>query len=425
MSNYTISFGEKKRKWWQRVLKILVVLVLLVISFFLGMYLPGKNEKLKTLAKNEAIYLGNVAGIGVLPHEGKVSQDVDFNLFWNVWDELKKDYVDKDKMKDKELFYGAIRGMVASVGDPYTIFMDPQIAQEFSNDLAGTFSGIGTEIGIRHDILTVVAPLDGSPADSAGIKAGDKIYAINGTSTMGMSIDDAVRRIRGAKGTEVTLTIVRNGLDKAKDFKIIRDNIVVKSVKTKEKDGMFIIEVSNFNNDTMDLFNKAVTQAVELNPKGIILDLRNNPGGYLETAIDMASEWVEDGIIVSEKFSDTKKNDFSARGRARLKDFKTIVLVNQGSASASEIVSGALKDHKKATIMGKQTFGKGSVQSLNQFTDGSSLKVTIAKWLTPNGDCINEIGIKPDVEVDLKPEDINAEKDPQMDKAFEILKAQK
>lgn len=425
MSNYTISFGEKKRKWWHRALKTLVVLILLAVSFFLGMYLPGKNEKLKTLAKNEAIYLGNVAGIGVMPHEGKISQDIDFNLFWNVWDELKKDYVDKDKMKDKELFYGAIRGMVASVGDPYTIFMDPQVAQEFSNDLAGTFSGIGTEIGIRHDILTVVAPLDGSPADIAGIKAGDKIYAINGTSTINMSIDGAVRLIRGPKGTEVTLSIVRAGLDKPKDFKIVRDNIVVKSVKTKEKDGMFIIEVSNFNNDTMDLFNKAVTQAVELNPKGIILDLRNNPGGYLETAIDMASQWVEDGVIVSEKFSDTKKNDFSARGRARLKDFKTVVLVNQGSASASEIVSGALKDHKKATIVGKQTFGKGSVQSLNQFTDGSSLKVTIAKWLTPNGDCINEIGIKPDVEVDLKPEDINTDKDPQMDKAFEILKAQK
>ena len=186
-------------------------------------------------------------------------------------------------------------------------------------------------------------------------------------------------------------------------------------------DKIFVITITNFNNDTTELFKQAAQEAVEKNPKGIILDLRNNPGGYLETAVDVASEWIDQGVIVSEQFNTEKKNDYLRRGRARLKDFPTVVLVNQGSASASEIVSGALKDYGKATIVGMKTFGKGSVQTLDELNDGSSVKITVAKWLTPKGNNINEQGITPDVEVDLTSEDYDKGRDPQLDKAVELL----
>jgi carboxyl-terminal processing protease len=196
----------------------------------------------------------------------------------------------------------------------------------------------------------------------------------------------------------------------------------VKSVKTEKKDDIFVITINSFNNDTASLFNDAAEEALKTNPKGIILDLRNNPGGYLETAIDVASEWIEEGIIVTEKFDENNKNEFQARGRARLQDFKTIVLVNEGSASASEIVAGALKDYGKGKILGKKTFGKGSVQTVEDFKDGSSVKITVAKWLTPEGSYINEQGITPDEEVDMTAKDYEEGKDPQMDKALEIIK---
>src|SRR3989338_2355655 len=300
------------------------------------------------------------------------------------------------------MFYGALKGLVESSGDPYTVFMEPKLAKEFASDLAGTFEGIGAEIGKKNDIITIVAPLSGMPAEKAGLKSGDKIFAINGRPTTGMAVDEAVSLIRGPKDTEVVLTIFREGFEKAQDFKITRQVISVKSVKTLMRDDkIFVITVANFNDDTSDLFRQAVQLAVEKNPKGIILDLRNNPGGYLETAIDVASEWVDDGVVVTEQFSPEKKDEYLNRGRARLKDFLTVVLVNQGSASASEIVACALKDYKKATIVGKKTFGKGSVQALEELQDSSSVKITVAKWLTPNDLNSNGQGIEPDIEVDF------------------------
>lgn len=414
-------FHTQKRSVIKRLSLIILAILLLATSFASGLYVAGKSEAAMELARKEVEYTGKVLDKYGLPRKNELSQDVSFDLFWDVWDTLKKEYVDKNKLNEKEMFYGAIKGMVASVGDPYTVYMDPMVAQEFANDLAGTFDGIGAEIGIRNEVLTIVAPLSGSPAEKSGLHAGDKVLAINGTSTAGITVDEAVSQIRGPKGTQVTLTILREGFTATKDITITRDKIIVKSINTEMKDKVLVIKVSNFNDDTSDLFAKAVQQAVKENPKGIILDLRNNPGGYLETAIDMASAWIEEGVIVSEQFSDDKKNDFLARGKARLKDFRTVVLVNQGSASASEIVAGALKDNKKATLVGEKTFGKGSVQTLDEFKDGSTIKVTIAKWLTPNGDNINEQGIKPDIEVELKPEDYDQGKDPQMDKALEIL----
>jgi carboxyl-terminal processing protease len=427
---------NKKAKTFKRVAIVVLVAVLMLISFGAGLYLEGKSEVVKELAKEEAVFLGKVLGKYSQPEEGPLIQDVHFDLFWNVWDTLKKEYVDKEKLNEKEMFYGALGGMVDAVGDPYTIFMDPKLAREFEESLTGTFEGIGAEIGIRNEILTIIAPLAGMPAETAGLRSGDKVYAIDGESTAGISIEEAVREIRGPKGTDVILTISRDGLGSAQDITITRDTIVVESVRTEVKDSeteasegvqsadndIFIIEITNFNNDTLDLFNKAVNEAVKTNPGGIILDLRNNPGGYLDTAVEVASEWIEEGVIVTEEFDLKNKNEFLARGRARLKDYKTVVLVNQGSASASEIVAGALQDYSKATVVGMQTFGKGSVQTLEEFTDGSTIKITVAKWLTPNGNYINEQGITPDEEIEMTIEDYENDLDPQMDRAIELLK---
>ena len=335
---------------------------------------------------------------------------------------MSENFVDKDKISDKKLFYGALHGMVASIGDPYTVFMDPKIAKEFNEDLAGAFEGIGAEIGIKKDVLTIIAPLPGMPAEKAGLMAGDKVLAIDGETTAGILIDEAVNRIRGESGTEVVLSITRDGGKTIEDISVIRGKITVSSVRTNARDdNIFVITITNFNDDTKSLFDKAVHEAIEKNPRGIILDLRNNPGGYLDTAIEVASEWVEEGDVVSEKYTDENIIEHLARGRARLKGFPTVVLVNQGSASASEIVAGALQDYKIAAIIGKTTFGKGSVQTLNKFNDGSSIKVTVAKWLTPSGRSINDEGIEPDETIDLTVEDFTNDIDPQMDRAIEIL----
>lgn len=415
-------FEEQRTPMFKKVFLVISVFILVLASFGLGMYLPGKSEAVKELAKNEAVYAGKILG-KYNTSDNVLIQDVDFALFWEVWDTLKKEYVDKDKLNEKEMFYGAIKGMVAAAGDPYTIFMDPKIAQEFANDLAGTFEGIGAEIGMRKDVLTIVAPLADSPAEKAGLKAGDKILAIDGENTAGITVEEAVSKIRGQRDTNVILTLFREGMDKPADFTITRKQIIVRSIKTEKKDdGIYVIKINSFNDDTYDLFTRAVAEVIKDKPKGVILDLRNNPGGYLDTAVEIASSWIEDGVVVTEKFGDDKKNEFMAQGKALLKDYKTVVLVNQGSASASEILAGALKDYGKAVIIGEKTFGKGSVQTLADLGDGSVIKITIAKWLTPAGNNINEQGIEPDVAVELSLDDYNDNKDPQMDKAIETLK---
>jgi carboxyl-terminal processing protease len=253
--------------------------------------------------------------------------------------------------------------------------------------------------------------------------AGDKVFAIDGESTAGISIDEAVNKIRGPKGTIVTLTISREGPEEVKDIAIKRNTIIVKSIRTnlREEDNLFVIKVMNFNDDTESSFNKAVRDALAANPDGIILDLRNNPGGYLDTAIEMASEWIDKGVIVTEQYTDKQKIEHLARGRARLASYSTVILVNQGSASASEIVSGALQDNDLATIAGKKTFGKGSVQTLTNLSDGSSVKITVAKWLTPSGRSISDDGIEPDIVVEYTADDYNANRDPQMERAIAVL----
>ncbi|MFA4942810.1 MAG: S41 family peptidase [Patescibacteria group bacterium] len=411
--------NKKNKHFWKLAGVAVLCIISLFSAFSAGAYISQNSNSFGELVKKEVSYFG----VDKLNSASAITSDIDFNLYWEVWNNLKGNYVDKGKLDDKTLFYGALKGLVAAAGDPYTVFMDPKENKQFEDDMAGTFEGIGAEIGLKDEIITIISPLNDMPAAKAGLKAGDQIFAINGTSTANMTVNEAVRQIRGPKDTTVTLTVFRQGEKNTKDYTITRGVIVVKSVKTEMRaDGLYVISVSAFNNDTRGLFQAAVTDVLAKKPKGIILDLRNNPGGYLDTAVDMASEWIEGGPVVIEKFSETKKNEYATTGSAKLKNIPTVVLINKGSASASEIVAGALQDTRKATIIGEKSFGKGSVQSLINLDDGSSIKVTIAKWLTPKGISINDQGITPDQEIIIKPEDVKNNQDPQMQKAIEILK---
>jgi len=392
----------------------LVIFVLMIMSFAMGFWWQKQGSEKSVLER----YLAYSPEAQLLTQQ----PGFDFNLYWEVWDQLKRDYVDKNKISDEEMFYGSLKGLAESVNDPYTIFMDPEETREFANDMSGTFEGIGAEVGMRNDIITIIAPLAGMPAEKAGLRAGDRIYAIDGESTLGMNVDEAVKKIRGDKGSEVILTVIRDGEDRPLEISIIRGVIVVKSVKSEMLDNdLLLITISNFNDDTLSLFRDTLQTALLNNPKGIILDLRNNPGGYLDTAVAVASAWVPEGPVVVEQFGEGRREEYFALGGAPLQSIKTVILINGGSASASEIVAGALRDYKKATLVGEKTFGKGSVQGLRDLSNGSSLKVTVAQWLTPGGDYINDKGIEPDIAVELTMEDVNAERDPQLDKAIDLI----
>jgi carboxyl-terminal processing protease len=328
-------------------------------------------------------------------------------------------------VKDVDLFYGAIEGLVGGLKDPYSVYFPPTEAQEFVKDLAGAFEGIGTEIGIKDEQLIVIAPLSGSPAEKAGLKPGDQIYKINGEEAFGLKVDEAVQKIRGPKGTTVKLTIGREGEDKVLDITIVRDVITVPTVVGEKKDSQIAyLRVSYFNGETWDQFDKAVKEIKEYGPKGIILDLRSDPGGYLDTAVLVASEWIKDGDIVKEKFNNGEENKYPTVGKHRLAGIKTVVLVDENSASASEIVAGALQDHGLATVLGVKTYGKGSVQDFEVLPDGSALKLTVARWFTPKDRQIEKLGITPDIEMKemfVKQKD-GTYKDVGLEKAIELLK---
>jgi len=407
----TQNNNQKPKKHPFKILVIVFFVLTLTLLGFCAGYLFGLEGYTRSISTKQ-----------LLQNYPDVSQlDLDFDLFFDTWSYIKSNYIEEN-ITDDQLFYGALAGLVASLKDPYSVFLEPEIAEKFDEELSGTFEGIGAEIGIRKDQLTIIAPLSSTPADRAGLRPGDKIIAIDGENTYGIALDEAVNKIRGPKGEEVVLTIFREGVEEPFDVGIIRDKIDIVSVEWQEKDGNIAhIEVRYFNGDTLDEFNKVAVEVNEKNPKGIILDLRNNPGGFLGTAIEISGAWVEDDVVVYEKRRDGYQQGHRANGRAIFKDIPTVVLVNIGSASGSEIVAGALQDYEIATIVGEQTFGKGSVQDLRKLKDGSSIKLTIAEWLTPSGTNINDEGITPDVEVELTREDFENDLDPQLDKAIEIL----
>ncbi len=391
-----------------------------------------------------AFGLGVVAGVGFLNVDGfgkvtgthgeapaYLSRDVDFGLFWKVWDHVRRTHLDSS-IPETKLFYGALEGMVAALGDPYSVFMDPDTANQFAEELEGSFEGIGAEIGIRDNKLVVIAPLPGTPAERAGLKPGDHIVAIDKSDTTGMAVDYAVGLIRGPKNTKVTLHVLSKGESEPREVSIGRDRIIIQVVRGEMKllpdstDRVAYIRVVHFSSDTDQRFRAVWAELAAKGPRGIIIDLRNNPGGFLDQAIDLTSHWVgEGGVVVQEQFTPPDMRRHLSTGQGELNSFPTVVLVNEGSASASEIMAGALQDAGIATVVGEQTFGKGTVQDLEEFADGSAVKLTVAKWFTPKGRSIDKNGIAPDITVERSREDIEADRDPQLDRALELLRSSK
>lgn len=317
---------------------------------------------------------------------------------------------------------GALTGYVAALGDPYTTYLTPDQAKELADDLKGELSGIGIEVGTKKDRLTVISPIDGTPAAKAGLKAGDVIALIDGQDTSQITLDEAVKKIRGQKGTDVKLTILR-GSEPPKEITVTRDTITVSSVSVEVKDGnVGYIRLRRFGDDTDDAIRKATADLAAKGINKVILDLRDNPGGYLNSAVSVSSEFLAEGTVVEErgKHIDTKK--LTANPGGNLTNAKLIILINGGSASASEITAGALHDNKRAILVGEKSYGKGCVQEVKELSGGAQLKVTVANWYTPNGSNITKEGIKPDIEVKNTSEDSNAGRDPQLDRALQEAK---
>lgn len=350
----------------------------------------------------------------------------DFTDFWKVWNVLNDRFVQTHGSTTpnvKERLYGAMAGLAASYGDPYTVFMPPEQSKVFQETISGEFGGVGMEMDIKDKRLTVIAPLKDSPAERAGVRAGDLVAAIDGKSTDGIAIDAAVKQIRGKKGTEVTLTLVRD--NEIIEVTIVRDTIQVPTIKSSydAKTGIFTISIYEFTATAATLFDKALVEFRNSGSRKLIIDVRGDPGGYLDAAVSVASHFLPEGTtIVTEDYKGKQQNlVHRSRGTGGVpENLRVVVLIDKGSASASEILAGALKDNDVATLIGTRSFGKGSVQELVEI-GGGALKVTIARWLTPSGRSISDGGLTPDIEVERTAEDFKAQKDPQMDRAVEYL----
>jgi carboxyl-terminal processing protease len=368
---------------------------------------------------------------------------MDFTMFWTVMDKIQNNYYDKKAIDPQKMLNGAISGMVSSLDDPYTLYLPPVQNNDFKQGLAGKFEGIGAELGMKGKQVIIVAPLDGGPAQKAGIKPGDAIVKVDDQIIAGWNLNQVVSKIRGPKGTEVVLGILPKSGDQAKDVKIVRDTISVKSLtswtkavkdidEVKQTDALksnadkkiVYIRLSQFGDSTNDEWQKLAAEVdrkmqTDQNIKGIVFDLRNNPGGYLTDAVYIASEFIKDGTAVMQEDKNGDRQSYPVSGKGLLTDVPVVVLINKGSASASEIVSGALRDHERAKLVGDTSFGKGTIQQAEDLGGGAGLHVTIAKWLTPNGTWVHMKGLEPDVKIEIDKND--QAHDAQLEKAVETL----
>ncbi|MEK7651340.1 MAG: S41 family peptidase [Patescibacteria group bacterium] len=369
--------------------------------------------------------VGSIQKVGGLALENSTSSlAANPEILWEAINLIKENYVSAKDVTDKDLIYGAVAGAVGALKDPYSVFFNPSDAEKFSQDLNGSFGGVGMEIGIKNSQLVVIAPLKGNPAEKAGFKPGDMILKIDDTFTNDMDTTAAVKIIRGEPGTKVKLLMMREGWKEPKEFEITRAIIEVPTLDWEMKEGnIAYIQLYNFNSNAGSLFYNSALSTLISGAKGVVLDLRNNPGGFLDISIEIAGWFTNRGEpVVREKFRSGEENVMRSNGPSALVNLPVVVLVNGGSASASEILAGALQDVRKIKLVGEKTFGKGSVQEIENLKDGSTLKITIAEWLTPNGRHINKLGIIPDVVIKMPDDGIINKKDPQLDKALEIIK---
>lgn len=396
-----------------RTIIITVILaVVLLAGAFSGGFISGR-----LFTSREAITAD--AGRGSTPTDLQTL----FKPFWQAWDLVHKQYVDQP-VNDDELMRGAIRGMLNSLGDPHTGYLDPKEYQSLSASLQGEekYEGIGAWVDTTTEYLTIIAPIPGSPAEKAGLRNGDKIIAVDGVDMTGVDGEVVRQKVLGPAGTTVRLTILRSGQDPF-DVEIVRASITVPSVEGRMLEGnIAYVRLYIFSDNIGEELKKELETLLAQKPKGLILDLRDNGGGYLDSAVEVASEFIGEGVVVYEQYGDGTRRALNAKPGGLATDIPMVVLVNHGSASASEIVAGAIQDTKRGPLVGEQTFGKGSVQMPTTLVNGEgAVRITIARWLTPNGRTIHGVGLIPDYEVKLTSADTQANKDPQLDKAVEIL----
>lgn len=404
----------------KKVSKILFGIIIIASTFFGGYYLGLKGFSAQY---NDT---GNVTIDRQAPED---REDLDFSLFWRVWDTLDSRYFDSEKLDSRKMVYGAIKGMVAAVGDPYTVFLPPKENKVVQEDLQGEFGGVGIQIGFKGSQLAVIAPIDDSPADKAGIEAGDLIVGITDVEkgiergTVGITLPEAVQTIRGKTGSTVTLTLLREGTDEPLVVDVVRDIIDVPSLALEfigEGENIAHIRVIKFSQELVVEWNEAVIEILS-KPEvdGIIVDVRNNPGGFLEHAVELASEFMDTGeVAVIEEATGQARQEYKVERIGRFREENIVVLINGGSASASEILAGALRDNVDIPLIGQTTFGKGTIQESQQVNGEAGFHITIAKWLTPSEFWVNEGGLIPDIEVENDPETLE---DEQLERAIGVL----
>jgi carboxyl-terminal processing protease len=400
-----------------------VVVFLVFAMTFVGGYLFGRAEPAG----------GPLSFLDVLqPATARAAQDgvpdsdeqLRFRVFWETWQIIERDFYDKTQVDQQKLLYGAIKGMVDAVGDPYTVYQTPSQRELNDTDLRGSFDGIGIQTDMKENRLTVVAPIEGSPAEAAGFRPGDVVLAVDGTSLSGKTLNDTVGLIRGQRGTPVTLTVLRQGSSDPLEIAVVRAEIKLKSVRLRMMDDQVgYVRISSFSASTGTEMANAVKNLVDQQARGIVVDLRDNPGGYVSTEVEASAQFVDPGtVVLYQQSGNGDRKTYRTEGGGVANDVPVVVLVNKGSASASEIMAGALRDNGRAILVGEQTFGKGTVQNVHELSDKSGVRVTTAQWLTPAEQRIQGVGLRPDQVVEMPATaTISAEAsradDPQLDAA--------